>query len=88
MCKKTTEEAYHQKNRKAILNRAKELYGNNKEVLGKKARNKYRELCEKENMEEADYNMSEEKETKIKENQKMIAGLKNQKKKIFNVFFI
>ena len=39
-------------------------------------------------MEEADYNMSEKKETKIKENQKMIAGLKNQKKKIFNVFFI
>ena len=87
MCKKTTEGAYHQKNRKAILNRAKELYGNNKEVLGKKARNKYRELCEKENMEQADHNISARKETKIKEYQKIYRRAKESKVKIFNVFF-
>ena len=42
-----------------ILNRAKRYYENNKEVLGEKAKNKYRELSEeekikRENMEETD----------------------------------
>ena len=36
------------KQRKKILNRAKEYYENNKERLGEKARNKYRELPEEE----------------------------------------
>ena len=36
------------KQRKRILNRAKEYYENNKERLGEKARNKYRELSEEE----------------------------------------
>ena len=34
--------------KKAILDRAKEYYENNKEVLREKARNKYRELSENE----------------------------------------
>ena len=35
-------------NRKTILNRAKEYYKNNKEVLREQARNKYRELSKEE----------------------------------------
>ena len=37
---------YYQKNRGTILNRAKKIYEDNKEVLREKARNKYRELSE------------------------------------------
>ena len=35
-------------NRETILNRAKEYYKNNKEVLREQARNKYRELSKEE----------------------------------------
>ena len=38
MCEKT----YCQRNKKVLLNRAKQYYKNNKEVLSEKARNKYR----------------------------------------------
>ena len=37
---------YYQRNRDAILNRAKDYYENNKERLGVPARDKYRNLSE------------------------------------------
>ena len=43
--RKTT---YYQRNKGVLLNRVKEYYNKNKEVLGVKARNKCRELSEKE----------------------------------------
>ena len=39
---------YYEKNREAILNRAKDYYKNNKELLRERAKNKYRELPENE----------------------------------------
>ena len=39
---------YYQRNREAILNRAKNYYRNNRDELKVKARDKYRELSEKE----------------------------------------
>ena len=82
-----TEETYHQKKRKTMLNRAKDFYENNKKVLGKKARNKYRELYQKENMEGTDH-MSEKKKQKLKEYQQIIVRLKNQNKKVLPFFCI
>ena len=43
-----SETTYYKRNRETILNRAKEYYENNKEILREKARNKYRELPEEE----------------------------------------
>ena len=50
---------YYQRNRDAILNKAKEYYKNDKERLREKARDKYRNLSEekkrkRENMEKID----------------------------------
>ena len=45
---KLSETTYYQRNGQIILNRAKEYYGNRKEVLREKARDKYRQLSEKE----------------------------------------
>ena len=44
------ETTYYERNRDAILNRAKEYYENNKELLSERegAKNKYRELSEEE----------------------------------------
>ena len=39
---------YYQRKRETILNRAKENFKNNKEIFREKARNKYKELSEKE----------------------------------------
>ena len=39
---KMKEETYYQRNRKTILNRAKEYCENNKELLREKVKNKYR----------------------------------------------
>ena len=39
--------SYYQKNKDAIINRAKNYYHNNIEFLRERARNKYRELPEK-----------------------------------------
>ena len=39
---------YYQKNREVMLNRVNKYYENNTEVLREKAKNKYRELSEKE----------------------------------------
>ena len=45
---KMDETTYNQRNRETVLNRAKYYYQNNKEALREKAKNKYRELSEKE----------------------------------------
>ena len=50
----------YQKNREAILNRAKNYYENNKEVLREKAKNKYREYGKN-----RCHNISEEKIKRI-----------------------
>ena len=58
---------YYQRNREAILNRAKEYYGNDKERLEEQARNKYREssaeakYIKREYVRNRHHNMSEEK---------------------------
>ena len=41
--------SYYQRNKGVILNRAKEYFKNNQERLKEEARNKYRELSDKEN---------------------------------------
>ena len=43
---KMGETTYYQRNREAVLTRAKDYYENNKEVLREKATNKHRELSE------------------------------------------
>ena len=43
-----SETTYYQRNREAILNRAKDYYENNKELLRERAKNKCRELSEEE----------------------------------------
>ena len=43
-----SETTYYQKKREVILNRAKDYYDNNIELLRERAKNKYRELFEKE----------------------------------------
>ena len=66
---------YHQRNRDAILNRAKDYYKNDKERLREQARNKNRNLSEEEK-EKREYgnnryrNMSKEKKQRLKEYQK------------------
>ena len=64
---------YYQRNRETVLNRAKDCYENNKEVLREKAKSKYRELSEEEKNIKREYgrnrykNISEEKKQKLKE---------------------
>ena len=43
-----SETTYYQRNREAILNKAKDYYENNTELLRERAKNKYRELSEEE----------------------------------------
>ena len=70
------ETTYYQRNRKTKLNRAKNYYNDNNEVLKEKARNKCRELSEEEKNIKRKYgrnryhNMSKENEQKLKEYQK------------------
>ena len=45
----TDTNTYYQRNRKIILNTAKEYYKNNKEVQRQQGRNKYRKLSEEKN---------------------------------------
>ena len=65
-----------------ILNRAKDYYENNKEVLSEKAKNEYRELSEEEKNIKGKYgrnryhNMSEEKIQSLKECQKIVSLIK------------
>ena len=64
------------RNRETILNGAKDYYENNKEVLGEKSRNKYKELPEEDRNTKGEYdrnryqNMSEEGKERLKEYQK------------------
>ena len=59
-----------------ILNRAKDYYKNDKEILREQARDKYRNLSEGEKNEKQNYgrnryhNMSEEKKQRLREYQK------------------
>ena len=74
---------YYHKNREVILNRAKDYYENDKGRLKMQARDKYRNLSEKELSKEREYgknryhNMPEEKKTRLKEYQKIIGRLKS-----------
>ena len=43
---------YYQRNKKVILNKAKDYYENNKERLREQARDEYRNLSEKDKMKE------------------------------------
>ena len=69
---------YYHRNRKVILNRGKDYYEDNKELLRERerAKNKYRELSEEEKNIKRGYgkkryhNMSEENKKKLKEYQK------------------
>ena len=75
-----------------MLNRANEYYQNNREVLREKPRNKYRVLSEdkllKRNYGRNWYqNMSEIKEQRLKEYQKIIAILKSQNNFFYLFFF-
>ena len=47
--------SYYQKNKDAIINRAKNYYHNNIEILRERARNKYRELPEEEKIKKTEY---------------------------------
>ena len=78
------EETYYQKNEYVILNRAKDYYENDKKILRKQARNKYRNLSEEEKNEKRKYgrnryhNISEEKKTKTKRiSKKITVSLQN-----------
>ena len=65
-----SETTYYQKNRDIILNRAKDYYNNNINVLRERAKNRYRELPEEEKNKKREYtknryhNMSEEDKQK------------------------
>ena len=64
---------YYQRNRDIILNRAKEYYKNNKELLRELAKNKYGSLSEdeKETISKTRYhNMSDEEKQRLKDYQK------------------
>ena len=71
-----------------LLNRAKEYYQNNKEVLRERAKNKYRELSEEKIYINREYgknryhNISEEKKQRLKNIKEIIVRLK----KIFHRF--
>ena len=86
------EETYYQKNENVILNRAKDYYENDKKILRKQARNKYRNLSEEEKNEKQKYgrsryhNMPEEKKQRLKYYQKNYHEAKKLKK-LFLIFF-
>ena len=67
---------YYRRNRKIMLNRAKDYYGNDKGRLREQARDKYRSLSEEDKNKKREYgknryhNMSEEKKQRLKEYQK------------------
>ena len=81
-----SETTYYQRNGEVILNRAKDYYENNKELLKERerAKNKYRELSEEEKSIKREYgkklyhNMSEEDKEKLKEYQKNYREAKKQ----------
>ena len=50
-----SEATYYQRNREVILNRAKDYYENNKELLRERSKNKCRELLEEEKNTKREY---------------------------------
>ena len=78
-----SEKTCYQRNRDAVLNRAKDYYENDKERLKEQARDKYRNLSEKEKNKKREYaknryhNVPEEKKQKLKEHQKVTVRLKS-----------
>ena len=69
----------YQRNRDVILNRAKDYFENNKELLRERAKNKYRELPEEEKNINREcgknryHNMSEENKKRLKKYQKKLS---------------
>ena len=66
-----SETTYYQRNKEVILNRVKYCYENNKELLRERPKYKYRELSEEKIIKREYgtnryYNMSEEKNKKLK----------------------
>ena len=76
-----------------ILNRAKDYYENNKELLRERAKNKYRELPANEKHVKRQYqrdryhNMTAEEKQRLKEYQKNYCEAKKQITKITDIFF-
>ena len=50
-----SETTYYQRNREVILNRVKDYFENNKELLRERAKNKYREFSEEEKNIKSEY---------------------------------
>ena len=81
------ETTYYQRNRETVLNRRKDYYKNNKEVLREKAEDKCRVLSEEEKYIKKEYgrysykNISEEKKQRLKKYQKNHRETKNSKNK-------
>ena len=71
-----SEKTCYQRNRDAILNRAKDYYENDKKRLREQARDKYRNLSEEEKNKKREYgknryhNMPDEKKQRLKEYKK------------------
>ena len=57
-----SEKTYYQRNKKTILNKAKDYYKNNRERLKKQSRNIFRELFEEEKNIKTDYGKNRSKE--------------------------
>ena len=76
-----------ERNRNVILNKAKDYYENNKELLRERAKNKYRESSENEKDVKRLYhrdkyhNMTAEEKQKLKEYQKNYRETKKQQRK-------
>ena len=76
-----------------ILNRAKDYYENNKELLRERAKNKYRKLPENEkdvkrqHQRDRYHNMTAEEKQRLKDIKKITVRLKKQQHKIIDTFF-
>ena len=81
---------YYQRNREEILNRARDCYENNNDLLRERAKIKYRELSEEQKNIKREYgrnryhNMSSENKKRLKECQK---NYREAKKPIINNLF-
>ena len=76
-----------------LLNRAKKYYHDNKEILRKKARNKYRELSDEHKNKKREYgrnryNMSDEDKQKLKKYPKTYSESMKRTKNFYLYFFI
>ena len=73
---------YYQRNRDTMLNRAKDYYENNEELLREGAKNKYRSLLKdekdiKKQYQKSRYNMSDEEKQRLKDYQKNYREARN-----------